>query len=129
VNPLALYGAAGGLALVLVLGSHITGRVIGYEKAQTRCAEERSQAAQDAVEEKSKDDASQRVAASQDAVVVQRENIRLRRLLNERNQADVSDGRTCIVQSDVDGLRDDYYEIFKDRLLAGGDADGGETSP
>jgi len=120
-NPYVLIGI--GVAQVALLsGAYLKGR----EHAADKCAAERAEAIQDALDEIERDRMAQGETATGDREYLASEMARLRRLLNDRSAGDVQDGRNCIVPADADGMRDDYNAIFEKRLQAGSGLDGGE---
>lgn len=120
-NPYILGALAAG-QLVLLSGAYLKGR----EHERDKCAAERAEALQDALDEIERDRQDQAGNAAEDRSLLISENARLNRLLRERSANDVQDGRTCIVPNDALGLRDDYDAIFEKRLQAGRELDGAE---
>ena len=125
MNPLVLYGVIG----ALLLGTH--GLVYSKGRGDIKSGWNASLAkiAAQAIEEKQQDDADQIESAIVDVNLIRDETVRLTQMLNARNRADVSDGRDCFIQSDVDGMLDDFDEVFKDRLQPSGRVDGYEGIP
>ncbi len=116
--------AVGGVLLVSGIGYKA-----GASITENKFLKREAAAVEAAVAERTQSLQEQLVAANADRGLLLTKAADLTRFLREREDAEVPTGRNCIVERDAIELRNDHFEIFEDRLLAGGGADSAAASP